>query len=432
MKKWFFGLMWAITGCLWVCAGEPGLIELKGVVRFPKRDQLATTQETQPGRSGSLVALIEFPSRPQRSSEEFALLEEGQRQGDVEVVKINAEAGTVQARVNGELRELSLALNIPKTRVPLAGSQSPPAASGSIRLENASWREALEIYQRLVGRTLLLSSAIRQGARLSLRMDEPAPAEELAKAIEKALDGLVFHPDGEKFIVVGREGDFEKLTPELREVARKLPHPPGAQSGEGTRVKTGQPEQLIPAGMINFQNTDLNQVLQIFQELINRTLLHPAALAGSGILLRTQTPLTRAEANYALCATLALDGLSFVDVGDRFLFVYPASEEAKTKALFARKLPSHPDALGAQTIPPLKGNSWLDLAGVLKMYGELSGKPVELDQGISQKHFTFRPQTPLTTEEALHALDLLLGWEGLEVVKSENGTQLKVVRVIEN
>lgn len=423
--------------CFSLCAGEPAPPDLKGIVQFPRSEEPAQAAGTQTS-VGNLVALIEFQSHPQRAWEEFALLGEGQRQGDVEVIKIDSEAGTVQARVNGESRELSLALpKIPKRAVRNApGNQGIPVSSGSIRLKEATRREVLEIYQHLVGRTLLMSSVVGNGTRVTLQMDEPAPSEELAKGIEKALDGLVFHPDGDRFAVVGREGDFEKLTPELREFVRNLklarPIPPGAQGAEESSYKTKPTEEMLPAGVVNFQNADFFQVLQIFQELVNRTLLRPAQLSGSGIYLRTQTPLTRQDAVYAMGAVLALDGVSFVDLGDKFLFVYPTSDEAKRKALFARKLPSHADApAGAQLQVALTETTGsLDLGRVAQEYGHLVGQPVQVDQNLPALRFAFRTQQFLTAAEMLYAFDLLLGWEKLEVVKNKDGG-LKLTRVEE-
>src|SRR5580765_2179506 len=103
--------------CFSLCAGEPAPLELKGIVQFPSSEEPAQAAGTQTS-AGNLLALIEFQSHPQRAWEEFALLGEGQRQGGVEVIKIDSEAGTVQAKVNGESRELSLALpKIPKRAV---------------------------------------------------------------------------------------------------------------------------------------------------------------------------------------------------------------------------------------------------------------------------------------------------------------------------
>lgn len=425
MKKGVLGLIWALRGCLALWAAEPTSVELKGIVQFPKSGEPAQPPGAQSG-GGSPVALIEFQPWPQRTVEEFALLEEGQRQGAVEVIKIDVEAGVVQARVNGESRELLLAL----PKIPKRAASN--ATGGSIRLKEATRRETLEIYQQLVGRTLLRSSSVGNGNRITLQLAGPAPSDELANSVEKALDGLVFHPDEDKFTVVGREGDFEKLTPELREFARNLklamPSPPGAQGPKGSSGNKPD-EDMVPAGVINFWNTDFFQVLQVFQELVNRTLLRPASLTGSGIYLKTQTPLTREDVVYAMCAVLALDGVSFVDLDDKFLFVYPTSEAAKRKGLFARKPPPHADSHGSQTTPRDMGNSWLDTSTVAKVYGELSGQPVELAQDLPQTHFTFREQTPLTTGEKLYALDLLLGWEGMQVVTNKDSTGLRLTRM---
>lgn len=431
MKKRIVGFIWALGGCLALWAGEPARVELKGIVQFPKNG-LSTSPAGQAGSRGSVVALIESQPTTPQNAEQISLLEAGQREGDLEVLRIDVATGTVQVKIKGETRELSFsALTLPKRARPYpAGKDAVPDSFGRIWLEGVSWREALGIYQRLVGRTLLISSAIAQQARITLGTEEPVTGEELAKAIEKSLDGLVFHPDGEKFTVVGREGDLEKLTPELRELARKLttktPRPPGAVVTQGDKSEPA--EEIVPAGILNFQNTDLSQVLMVFQELVNRTLLRPALFPGSGIFLRTETPLTRGEATYAFCAVLALDGVLFEDLGDKFLFAYPSSEEAKRKALFARKLPPHAAPPSSETMPPVMGNAWFDLSAIAKVYGQLSGQPVELEQNLPRLHFVFREQTPLTTAEKLYALDMLLGWEGLQVVKQNDGG-LRLMRV---
>ena len=434
MKKRVVGLFWALGGCLSLWASDAAPVELKGIVQFPKSEGLATSPGGQAGSHGTLAALMESrPTTPQHA-EEISFLEEGQRKGDLEVLKIDIATGTVRVTVKGEPHELSFSVpNTAKKNLPHPADKDAGQDSlGRIWLEGASWRNALGIYQRLVGRTLLMSSAITQPARITLVRDEPATKEELAKAIEKALDGLAFHADGDKFTVVGREGDFEKLTPELRELARKLttkaPRPPGAGVTQESPGKSEPTEEIIPAGILNFQNTDLSQVLMVFQELVNRTLLRPTLVPGSGIFLRTETPMTRGEATYALCAVLALDGVSFVDLGEKFLFAYPTSEEARCKSLFSRNLPSHADSPATQTMPAGMWNSGLDLSSVSKIYGKLAGQGVVLDDNLPWTRLSLQPQTPLTASEALHALDLLLGWEGLQVVKSNDGG-LKLTRV---
>jgi general secretion pathway protein D len=85
-------------------------------------------------------------------------------------------------------------------------------------------------------------------------------------------------------------------------------------------------EEIIPAGTINFPATDLKDVLQIYSELVNRTLLRPANLGAPQITLKTQTPLTKKEAIQAFEAVFALNGISLINIGDKFVKVVPAAQ----------------------------------------------------------------------------------------------------------
>jgi general secretion pathway protein D len=93
-------------------------------------------------------------------------------------------------------------------------------------------------------------------------------------------------------------------------------------------VANAQPEEMIPAGTINFQGVDVDQVLEIYAQLVGRTLLR-AGLPKAQIVLKTETPLTKSEAIEALQAVLALNGIAVVNVGDKFVKVGPV-EQANT------------------------------------------------------------------------------------------------------
>jgi general secretion pathway protein D len=79
-------------------------------------------------------------------------------------------------------------------------------------------------------------------------------------------------------------------------------------------------EEMIAPGVINFEGVDVNQVLDVYAQLVNRTLLR-ATLPQASIILKTQTPLTKTEAIEALKAVLALNNIAVVDVGDKFVKV---------------------------------------------------------------------------------------------------------------
>ncbi len=88
------------------------------------------------------------------------------------------------------------------------------------------------------------------------------------------------------------------------------------------------PEEMIPQGTIDFTSADVAQVLDIYAKLVNRTVLH-AALPDGKIVLKTQTPLTKTEAIQALQAMLALNNISVVNIGDKFVKAVP-SDQANT------------------------------------------------------------------------------------------------------
>jgi general secretion pathway protein D len=85
------------------------------------------------------------------------------------------------------------------------------------------------------------------------------------------------------------------------------------------------PEEMIPAGNINFQGVDVSQVLDVYAQLVGRTMLR-AGLPPAQIILRTETPLTKTEAIQALQAVLALNGIALVNVGDKFVKVLPVEQ----------------------------------------------------------------------------------------------------------
>ncbi len=100
------------------------------------------------------------------------------------------------------------------------------------------------------------------------------------------------------------------------------------------------PDAIIPAGTINFPATDINQVLPIYAELVNRTILRPSTLPAAPITLKTQTPLTRREAIDALNAVLGMNGIAMVNIGEKFVKAVPSAQGGTTGARLNRDDPS--------------------------------------------------------------------------------------------
>jgi general secretion pathway protein D len=80
------------------------------------------------------------------------------------------------------------------------------------------------------------------------------------------------------------------------------------------------PEKEAAGYSYNFPGVDVNQVLEVYADLVGRTLLR-GGIPQASITLKTQTPLTKTEAIEALQAVLALNGIVVVPIGDKFVKV---------------------------------------------------------------------------------------------------------------
>jgi general secretion pathway protein D len=134
-------------------------------------------------------------------------------------------------------------------------------------------------------------------------------------------------------------------TPVRTRPPRYLPTLPTATTPTTSVATTpAQPEETIPPGTIDFAGVDVNQVLDVYAKLVNRTILR-AALPESKIVLKTQTPLTKSEAIQALQAVLALNNVSVVNIGEKFAKA-AQSDQANT-------LGGKVDQTGSTNIPDL-------------------------------------------------------------------------------
>ena len=116
----------------------------------------------------------------------------------------------------------------------------------------------------------------------------------------------------------------------LRQLRRPPATPPATAAPNnigGTRPgrKVRRRRTEIPAYSYNFQGVDVNQVLDLYADLVGRTILR-AGLPQASIVLHTQSLLTRSEAIQALQAVLALNGISLINVGDKFVKALPSTD----------------------------------------------------------------------------------------------------------
>ena len=147
---------------------------------------------------------------------------------------------------------------------------------------------------------------------------------------------------------------------------------PGAPAAPGALVGGPDGNEILPAGMIKFQEADIAQVLEVYQELTGRTVLKPNSLPATKITIRSQTPLTRAEAIHALDSILSMNQIAMTPQGEKFVKAQTAAEIGKEAAIFYTGSPTNLPEAGVfvTTMVQLKNAAPNDLVPVLQPFSK--------------------------------------------------------------
>lgn len=395
-----FCFSWPLVSALLAGSAAAGAdLRLTGLVSTPNRDAVAIVECRDAGAQFSHL-----------------ILSENQRDGDLSMVRINASEGSATVLFKGREHVLRLS----------TGARSTGPAP-TLVFERASLEPVLAIYAELTGRTLLRRSLPpATGVDLVSRAESN---EGLAEAIrsELARKEIVIRPHLEKFsLVAADDPDFNQIGPELWETTLGMLRRRGEVNSGGT-----PDEAFAQQGQLNFLNTDPAQVLMIYQELGDRTVVRPSSLPLPTVRFRNVNALTRTEAVYALNAVLALNRVSVTPVGDDLVLVYPTAQARAIRQLLDRKpvvaLDPRTTETGADPQRWESGPFGLDLPGLARIYSELTSQKVEIGPSTPRPIFAFRPHTALKRQVALTALDLLLGANGLAVTPRQPPPGLVIV-----
>ncbi|HEX3855997.1 MAG TPA: secretin N-terminal domain-containing protein [Verrucomicrobiae bacterium] len=154
---------------------------------------------------------------------------------------------------------------------------------------------------------------------------------------------------------------------------------PADESSDGTSTNA-QPEEMIPAGNINFQGVDVSQVLEVYAKLVGRTLLR-AGLPSASIVLKTETPLTKTEAIEALQAVLSLNGIQVINIGDKFVKVLSTGDANTAAAEFNDKTAAQLPDLGPYVthIVQLKNIKPTEMVPIIQPFAKLPNAILPID-----------------------------------------------------
>lgn len=170
--------------------------------------------------------------------------------------------------------------------------------------------DSLTVYAALTGKTVLRPCHLPklQDSNFS---QFPTNKTEAVIFIEKEFSkiGYEFVPTGEKFVMV-IQTQARTNTLFAAQLSRfQLP-----------ALNTNSPTN---AGLVDFQNASISQVLNVYSTVRHRKIVLPASLPDVCITFRTQQSLTRAEFIYALNITMVLNGIVPIDDGVENVSIVP-------------------------------------------------------------------------------------------------------------
>jgi len=90
----------------------------------------------------------------------------------------------------------------------------------------------------------------------------------------------------------------------------------------------GKADENFAPGLLQFTDSDLAQVLDIYRELSGRTIVRSSSLPSAKITLKSATSLTRVEALQALDTVLAQNGIVMIPQGTKFVKAVAAQAAA--------------------------------------------------------------------------------------------------------
>ena len=145
-------------------------------------------------------------------------------------------------------------------------------------------------------------------------------------------------------------------------------------AGEGMELRQpanasniSDPNQMMPAGSINWTAATLEQVLTIYSEFVGRNLLRPATLPKVEIVLKQTTPLTKLEVVRMIEAALALNMVAVINVGEKFVTVMPSAEAYKIPGIINTNLVGDLPVLGSMVthVVQLKNSKPTEMVPIL-------------------------------------------------------------------
>jgi hypothetical protein len=293
MRSTFFASVCLILTPILAAPAAEQNVRLTGIVNLP----------------GYKKAVLQDSIRP-----EGYFLGEGERDGEIEVKTISPVDLTVTLaqRTN---RDLKLTME--------AKTDQSASSTPTIILEKADFRSVVPIFQKLCNRTLLQHPQTPDPT-FTFHSSAVNPADALHDLqIAFTNNGLVMIPDGDKFLMVGPSSATSMLIPRSAQTT-------SAQTSSNLQSTNAEnhAQESLPAGTLDFRGADLNQAFELYGMLIAHPMDRSHGIRGPArgeFYILTQTPLSKAEAIYAISTLINWRGVNVVTQSDGSITGVPSA-----------------------------------------------------------------------------------------------------------
>jgi hypothetical protein len=237
------------------------------------------------------VAIVESPAF-RSPLEHQIVLRAGQRDADLELLRIEAENGKVLVRLSAERDPRVLELE--------AGGLTNRPADGLL-FDGVGIRTIMKFLGESSERNVLQHPSLPP-VKFSLRATATNRAD-VAQILKEALEAkdIVVLPDGGKFLMAAAKTQAAKLHP---------------QSAQLAAVSGSSEAEVMPRGSILFAAATVQNVLSILADFRGEKLERTTPLPDGRIFLTMETALTRAECRYALETLIGWQGIKLVPSGN--------------------------------------------------------------------------------------------------------------------
>lgn len=166
----------------------------------------------------------------------------------------------------------------------------------------------------------------------------------------------------------------------------------------------------------NFHSADLGQVLEVYADIAQRTVLQSPSLPSVLLDLQSEASLSVEEAVRALDKALDGKAVTMKPHGAKFVFAVPRAYAPRLTTLPTPPAPAKPGR--EEKLMPAGAIKFTsaDLNQVFDIYQELTGRTILRPSYLAPFPITLRQSTSLTSTEAAYVLEMLFALGDLTVI----------------